>query len=200
MASWGSRGEAQAALGGRPVVQFGPGSWGAAGGERQAPFTQTLNTPFGQMDPSQYYQQRDAFIQSAHNQMGQYNPGGQLAGQAPQWNPQQMWGQAGQMVQRGWQNPMGQPRSQQRPGLVDIDSPMYGSGGSFSAPGGSQSSRQSPFGEGMRRSQPEQRPSGGDSGWRQQHQSQIAGQANQNWLQSLTPANRRAYGMMQRMV
>lgn len=113
MASWSTRGAASAAIGGRPVAQYGPGSYGGARGENPfsgiQPFTQTLNTPYGQMDPGQYYQQRDAFIQSANNQMGQYMPGGQSHGQQPQFNPQQMWGQAGQMVQQGWQNPMAQP-------------------------------------------------------------------------------------------
>lgn len=60
MASWGSREAAQSALGGGGVVQFGPGSWGGAGGERPAPFrpgmaqpiqTQSYGTPYGAPSP-----------------------------------------------------------------------------------------------------------------------------------------------------
>jgi hypothetical protein len=96
---------------------------GAQGGQ-QPPFTQTMQTPFGQMNPNQYYQQRDAFIQTANDQMGQYMANGGVYqgqgappptwGQQPQFNPMQMWGQAGDMVQQGWQNPYAQqPYGQQ---------------------------------------------------------------------------------------
>ena len=89
---------------------------------QQQPFTQAMQTPFGQMDPNQYYQQRDAFIQTANDQMGQYMANGGVYqgqgappptwGQPPQFNPMQMWGQAGGMVQQGWQNPYTQPSGQ----------------------------------------------------------------------------------------
>ncbi len=130
---------------GRPAnmsVEYG----GQPGGENPfsgiQPFTQTLSTPYGQMDPGQYYQQRDAFIQSANSQMGQYMPGGPSSGQPPQFNPQQMWGQAGQMVEQGWQNPFARqsmvPPGQGAPrqgGLIDIDSGFYGDQGYQGQPG-----------------------------------------------------------------
>lgn len=82
---------------------------------RQPPFTQTLQTPWGQMEPSQFYRQRDAFIQTANNQAGQLmasagtytGEGAPPAawGQAPQYNAGDMWSQAGRMVEDGWQNP-----------------------------------------------------------------------------------------------
>jgi len=94
-----------------------PQSQGSPYGQ-QPPFTQTMQTPFGQMNPNQYYQQRDAFIQTANDQMGQYMANGGVYqgqgappptwGQQPQFNPMQMWGQAGDMVQHGWQNPYAQ--------------------------------------------------------------------------------------------
>jgi hypothetical protein len=94
-----------------------PQSQGTPYGQ-QPPFTQSMYTPFGQMNPNQYYQQRDAFIQTANDQMGQYMANGGVYqgqgappptwGQQPQFNPMQMWGQAGDMVQQGWQNPYAQ--------------------------------------------------------------------------------------------
>lgn len=56
VASWGSQQAAQLAMPGRQVQQLAPGHWTAVGaGEPQLmqPFTQTLNTPYGQMDPWQ---------------------------------------------------------------------------------------------------------------------------------------------------
>ena len=95
-----------------------PQSQGTPYGQ-QPPFMQSMYTPFGQMNPNQYYQQRDAFIQTANDQMGQYMANGGVYqgqgapppawGQPPQFNPMQMWGQAGDMVQQGWQNPYTQP-------------------------------------------------------------------------------------------
>lgn len=93
---------------GSPKSRPQGGNYQAWSPQNIQPFTQALNTPFGQMNPGQYYQQRDAFIQSANNQMGQYMPGQQMHGQAPQFNVGQMWGQAGDMVQQGWQNPFAQ--------------------------------------------------------------------------------------------
>lgn len=109
---------------------------------QQPAFTQTMQTPYGQMNPNQYYQQRDAFVQTANDQMGQYmaNAGtyqgsgapSQSWGQQPQFNPQQMWGQAGQMVEQGWQNPMMQPTYS--PGMAQPIQPQsYGT--PYGAPG-----------------------------------------------------------------
>jgi hypothetical protein len=52
------------------------------------------------------FQQRDAFINNINTQLGQMQ--GQSWNQpmgAPQFDFPQMWGQAGQMVEQGWQNP-----------------------------------------------------------------------------------------------
>lgn len=233
MASWSTRGAAPAAIGGSPVTQYGPDSYGSARGENPfsgiQPFTQTLSTPYGQMDPGQYYQQRDAFIQSANSQMGQYMPGGPSSGQPPQFNPQQMWWQAGQMVEQGWQNPFASqsmaPRGQgaaRQGGLIDIDSGFYGDQG-----------YQGQYGPGDRNQpiptvargigawdQPVPAPGGAKPGlvggrggapqgpaeasgdqsqrdWRARHAAQIASPANRRWLQSQSPANRRAYRALQ---
>jgi hypothetical protein len=83
---------------------------------RPSPFTQTLKTPFGQMDPSQFYKQRDAFIQTVNDKMGRQMAGGGIYqgrgappksfGAPPQFNVSQMWANAGGMVRDGWQNPL----------------------------------------------------------------------------------------------
>lgn len=55
------------------------------------------------------YQQQGAFISQINNQLGQMQ--GQSWNQqmgAPQFDFGQMWGQAGNMVQQGWQNPFAQ--------------------------------------------------------------------------------------------
>ena len=75
---------------------------------RNPQFTQTMNTPWGQMDPNQFYRQRDAFIQTANEQAGRSMEGAgtsESPGAAPQFNANDMWRQAGNMVDRGWQNP-----------------------------------------------------------------------------------------------
>ena len=96
---------------------------------RRAPFTQTMRTPFGQMEPTQFYRQRDAFIQSANDQAGRsmanagtYQGQGRPPaswGRPTQYNPQQMWSQSGQMVQQGWQNPYSQDAGQRIRGIVN---------------------------------------------------------------------------------
>jgi hypothetical protein len=56
------------------------------------------------------FQQRDAFISQINNQLGQMqNQSWQQPGMgAPQFNFPTMWGQAGEMVQQGFQNPFAQ--------------------------------------------------------------------------------------------
>lgn len=265
--------------GAAPAAQYSPAPAGGSRGQSPfqgiQPFTQTLNTPYGQMDPWQYYQQRDAFIQSANNQMSQYMPGGQSYGQPPQFSPQQMWGQAGQMVEQGWQNPYASqsmaPRNAgpvARPGgLIDIDSGFYidQRGGGYQGqpgPGGAGQmdpnppipmvergirawddprnprgpnydpsaegrAGQSPPGRAGRDSEWAEPPPvsvgdwthnpgvfGGRGGaerrgtteasgyqspqdWRAGHAARIASPANRRWLQSQSPANRRAYRALQ---
>lgn len=72
---------------------------------RPAPFTSTTRGPDGQQyDPSQYYPMRDAFIQNINDARSQFvsNPG---AGRQPM-DFGAMWGQAGNMAQSGYANPL----------------------------------------------------------------------------------------------
>jgi len=88
--------------GGRGLIDIDSGAY------RNPQFTQTMNTPWGQMDPNQFYRQRDAFIQTANDQAGRYMGGAGTSGApgaTPQFSPNDMWRQAGNMVDQGWQNP-----------------------------------------------------------------------------------------------
>lgn len=118
------------------------------------PFSSTMFDAFGnQTTPEQFYPQQQAMVSQIFDRLGQMDSGTYLGpgsppptwGRIPDFNYGEMWDQAGQMVQQGWQNPMQAPQQ----------------------------------------------------AWRQQHQAQIASQPNQNWLRSLSPANRRAYGLLQ---
>ena len=132
LALWGSQAAAQGALPGKPVTQYGTLGWGAAGvpdnmgrpysmpgggpgnlayappDQRPAPFTQTMTDWTGkQVDLSQAYGQRDAFVQSINNFKAPYAAQFPMTGAPPPKMPvNQLWGQAGDMVQGGWQNPL----------------------------------------------------------------------------------------------
>jgi hypothetical protein len=92
-------------------------------------FTQQVQSPFGTMDPTQFYAQRDALIsklndysngyamQSGTSMNGSFGP----APVAP--NFQDMWSQAGDMVKGGWQNPFAAPQTS---GILSQDA--YGTG------------------------------------------------------------------------
>jgi hypothetical protein len=92
-------------------------------------FTSQAQSPFGSMDPSQFYAQRDALIsklndysngyamQSGTSMDGSFGP----APVAP--NFQNMWSQAGDMVKGGWQNPFAAPQTS---GILSQDA--YGTG------------------------------------------------------------------------
>lgn len=84
----------------------GPGNFAyASPDQRPAPFTSTTRGPDGQQyDPSQYYPMRDAFIQNINDARSQFvsNPG---AGRQPM-DFGAMWGQAGNMAQSGYTNPL----------------------------------------------------------------------------------------------
>lgn len=72
--------------------------------DRPAPFEQSMNFMGRPVDPGQYYGQRDAFIQNINDARQSFaiNP-------TPQRKPMdfgKMWGNAGDMVQQGWQNPL----------------------------------------------------------------------------------------------
>jgi len=118
------------------------------------PFSSTMYDGFGnQTTPEQFYPQQQAMVSQIFGRLGQMDSGTYLGpgsppptwGRIPEFNYGEMWDQAGQMVQQGWQNPMQAPQQ----------------------------------------------------AWRQQHQTQIASQPNQNWLRSLSPANRSVYGLLQ---
>lgn len=90
-----------------PSVQKGAGAGNlayASPENRPQPFTQSINFMGQQMDPSQYYGQRDAFIQNINQARQPFamNP----TPQGQQLNFGGMWNQAGDMVANGWQNPL----------------------------------------------------------------------------------------------
>lgn len=77
-------------------------------------FTQSM-TGFGgqQSDPSQFYAQRDAFIQRLNDERGRqaaqagvYGPGETPRFYQPSRDFGALWGQAGDMVSNGWTNPL----------------------------------------------------------------------------------------------
>jgi len=80
------------------------GNWANyASPQRPSPFQATYGSPVGGQYEQPSFAQRDAFIQNINNQMAPY-----MAGQAsgpPQFNFNQAWSNAGQMVNDGWQNP-----------------------------------------------------------------------------------------------
>jgi len=77
---------------------------------RPAPFQATTQNFDGTQSQMPNFQQRDAFIGQINNQLGQMqSQSWQQPGMgAPQFNFPQMWGQAGEMAQQGYQNPFAQ--------------------------------------------------------------------------------------------
>jgi hypothetical protein len=80
-----------------PVQSFGGSQFPPAG------FYPSYGSPFGGQFGQPQTGQIDAFIQRLNDTMTPYHTG-VLTGQ-PQFNMNQLWGQAGNMVQGGWQNP-----------------------------------------------------------------------------------------------
>lgn len=80
-----------------PTMSFGGTQFPPAG------FYPQYGSPFGGQFNSPQTAQTDAFIQRLNDTMTPYHMG-VLTGQ-PQFNMHQLWGQAGNMVQNGWQNP-----------------------------------------------------------------------------------------------
>jgi hypothetical protein len=84
-----------------------------------------VQSPFGSMDPTAFYAQRDALISKLNDYSNGYamKSGVSMDGSfgpapvAP--NFQDMWSQAGDMVKGGWQNPFAAP---QTPGILSKDS------------------------------------------------------------------------------
>lgn len=100
-----ARGGRESGFGGFP-----DGNMAYASPERRPPPFQAAYGQIGGGFSSQpNFGQRDAFINNINNQLGQMqrqswaNPG---SVGAPQFNFGQMWNQAGDMVQRGWQSPL----------------------------------------------------------------------------------------------
>lgn len=83
----------------------GPGNYAyAPPDQRPPPFAQSVRFMGQDMDPNQFYGQRDAFIHNINQNLGPFamNPS---AGR-PQMDFGSMWSRAGDMVQAGWQNPL----------------------------------------------------------------------------------------------
>lgn len=83
------------------------GAWGQQPMPQRPPAFESRTQNFdGTQSQMPNFQQRDAFIQQINNQLGQMQSQSwnQPMG-APQFNFGQMWQQAGQMAQDGWQNP-----------------------------------------------------------------------------------------------
>lgn len=81
---------------------------------RPEPFTGTTIGPMGKpMDPSQAFAQRDAFVQSINAARAPLAEavGRGYRGPPPQRDLGQLWSQAGQMVQDGYQNPFAPSRA-----------------------------------------------------------------------------------------
>lgn len=128
--------------------QFNAGNYANMSPAQRPPaFEQSQQTPWGQMSPSAYSQQQAAFVSGVNNQMGQYMGSagvyqGQGAppsswGQAPQWNPNQLWSQAGSAVQQGWQNQLA-PGSSNPYGPQGFGNDVHHMSGGPRAPGTAQ--------------------------------------------------------------
>jgi hypothetical protein len=75
---------------------------------RPAPFTQRFTNFDGTQSEQPDFGRRDAFIQNINDAMLPYY-GGKSQG-APQFDFQNMWSKAGDMVSNGWQNPFAMPQ------------------------------------------------------------------------------------------
>ena len=97
-------------------------------GMRPEPFAAATYGPTGeQMDPSQAFDQRAAFVQSINDARAPFAEavGNGYSGPPPQRDFGQMWSQAGDMVAGGWQNPLapqqpGTPRGQQQDAVRNL--------------------------------------------------------------------------------
>jgi hypothetical protein len=93
--------------------------------QRPPPFQQRMTDWTGRpIDPSQGFAQRGAFVQNINQSRAQHAAGwGQGNYRAPPKNFGAMWGQAGDMAQQGWQNPLSglfgqQPQGRRRSGFA----------------------------------------------------------------------------------
>lgn len=100
----------------------------------QAPRPPAFQASYGQIDGSTSQQpnfaQRDAFVNNINTQLGQMQQQSwnQSMG-APQFNFPQMWNQAGQQVQQGWQNPMSPGGPLQQATTLAVGEEMNAPGG-----------------------------------------------------------------------
>ena len=98
------------------------GNWANyATSQRPSPFQATYGSPMGGQYDQPNFAQRDAFIQQINNQMTPYMTG-QATG-VPQFNFNQAWSQAGQMVNDGWQNPFTAVSQQSFPSQYQTQQP-----------------------------------------------------------------------------
>jgi hypothetical protein len=98
------------------------GNWANyASPQRPSPFQATYGSPVGGQYEQPNFAQRDAFIQNINNQMAPYMTG-QASG-PPQFNFNQAWSNAGQMVNDGWQNPFTAVSQQSFPSQYQAPAP-----------------------------------------------------------------------------
>jgi hypothetical protein len=110
------------------------GNWANyASPQRPSPFQATYGSPMGGQYAQPNSPQRDAFIQNINNQMAPYMTG-QASG-APQFNFNQAWSQASQMVNDGWQNPFAAVSQQSFPSQYQAAPPSTPSGIRARGPG-----------------------------------------------------------------
>lgn len=113
-----------------PASQFNPGNYAnMAPGQRPPAFQQSMQTQFGQMDPGEYYKQRDGFVSAALNQANQNAAYAGVSGapqtyQAPAWNPSNLWPQ--QAGQQPFQQPLQPPPFLQDAMLPPPVNPLLG--------------------------------------------------------------------------
>jgi len=110
------------------------GNWANyASPQRPSPFQATYGSPMGGQSDQPNFAQRDAFIQNINNQMTPYMTG-QASG-PPQFNFNQAWSNAGQMVNDGWQNPFTAVSQQSFPSQYQAAPPSTPSGIRARGPG-----------------------------------------------------------------
>jgi hypothetical protein len=111
-----------------PAPSYAPAGGNVQPGMRPEPFAAATYGPTGeQMDPSQAFAQRAAFVQSINDARAPFAEavGNGYSGPPPQRDFGQMWSQAGDMVAGGWQNPLapqqpGMPRGQQQDAVRNL--------------------------------------------------------------------------------
>jgi hypothetical protein len=96
-----------------PQPKFNPGNYAnMANDQRPPPFEQKMNTKFGEMEPSKFYDQRHNFVNGVMDKHAQAARGGGVYGDGqsppagpPVYNPSQMWQDAGKQQPSGPPDP-----------------------------------------------------------------------------------------------